>query len=70
MKNVLNAVARIRHLKEISMQNFAHTLKLGHFSAVNADMYSKPEKKIIKKIKPIYILILINIIIFLKSVES
>jgi len=55
MKNVLNAVARIRHLKEISIQNFAHTLKLGHFSAVNVDMYSKPEKKIIKKIKPIYI---------------
>jgi hypothetical protein len=55
MKNVLNAVARIRHLKEISIKNFVHTLKLGHFSAVNVDIYSKAEKKIIKKIKPIYI---------------
>lgn len=41
MKNVLNAVARIKHSKEILNLNILHMLKHEHFSAANVDMFLK-----------------------------
>lgn len=54
MKNVLNAVAKIKRSKEILNQSIMLELKLGLFYAVNADTYSKAvrmKKKMIKKIR-------------------
>ncbi len=44
MKNVLNAVARIKLSKETLNLNIMHMLKQEHFYAANVDMYSKAEK--------------------------